>query len=309
MPEADSRPSDTTRSDSEADGPTPRDSIDRLLASWARQRPDLDFSPVGIVTRLNRVRAYVDAELERVFGRYGLSAANFAVLVTLARLDAEDGVSQRRLMDELRLTSGTISVRIDRLVAEGLVDRRVDPDSRRTSRIRLTDRGRELFERVAPAHLDNERRMLSALTDAERETLAGLLRKLLVEFEGSGPLPGRTPSLGVSLAAAHTAMAMRASVGLPALPAPLVRAVAQDSPAARAGIRPGDLLMAAGGRPLRSVADVHVALAAAGPGRRIGVRLLRGTSQLELQVALDAGAGPGEATSAQSGSPGGDHFA
>jgi serine protease Do len=103
-------------------------------------------------------------------------------------------------------------------------------------------------------------------------------------------------------------MAMRASVGLPALPAPLVRAVTQDGPAARAGIRAGDLLMAAGGRPLRSVADVHAALAAAGHGGRLGVRLLRGTSQLELQVSLAKG-GDGETAAAEPRSLGGDHFA
>ena len=51
--------------------------------------------------------------------------------------------------------------------------------------ITLTARGRELFERVVPAHLANERRLLSGLTEPEQQVLASLLRKLLVEFEGS----------------------------------------------------------------------------------------------------------------------------
>jgi len=59
------------------------------------------------------------------------------------------------LIDELGLTSGTISVRIDRLVEEGLVDRRVDPESRRNTLITLTERGREVVERVVPAYLAN----------------------------------------------------------------------------------------------------------------------------------------------------------
>src|SRR4051794_21399533 len=161
------------------------DSVDALLASWHERRPDLDFSPVAVISRLARVRGYITGELDRVYAAHGLGAATFGVLVTLARIGE---VSQRRLMDDLGLTSGTISVRIDRLVEEGLVIRRPDPDSGRSTLITLTPRGRELFERVVPAHLANEERLLAALSAEERETLAGLLRKLLVEFEGStGP--------------------------------------------------------------------------------------------------------------------------
>src|SRR5690349_17533862 len=99
----------------------PRDSVDALLASWRERRPDLDFRPVGVIARLGRLRAHLDGAIEEVFAAHGLTSANFAVLVTLARIGDEGGVSQRRLMEELGLTSGTISVRMDRLVEEGLV--------------------------------------------------------------------------------------------------------------------------------------------------------------------------------------------
>src|SRR3954462_12556028 len=105
-----------------ADGPlgalkcTPRDSVDALLDSWRTRRPDLDFGPVAVIARLTRLRSHIDAELEQGFTAHGLTAPGFAVLVPLARVDDGGGVSQRRLMDELGLTSGTISVRMDRLV-------------------------------------------------------------------------------------------------------------------------------------------------------------------------------------------------
>ena len=82
---------------------------------------------------------------------------------------------------------------IDRLVADGLVARGADAGDRRNSRITLSDAGRELFERVVPAHLDNERRLMAALGEREQELLAGLLRKMLVEFEGSVPPPAVGP--------------------------------------------------------------------------------------------------------------------
>src|SRR3954453_14816980 len=215
---------------------TPRDSVDALLASWQQHRSDLDFGPVAVVARLARVRGHIDAELDDVFAAHGLSAPSFGVLVTLARVDEGRGVSQRRLMDELGLTSGTVSVRMDRLVAQGLVDRRPDPQSARNTLISLTDRGRELFERVVPAHLANERRLLSALSPDELERLAGLLRKLLVEFEGARPPAGATLSLGLTLAPGHVAAALREAVGLPPVVGLLVRSVTDGGPADAAGL-------------------------------------------------------------------------
>src|SRR5947208_3909844 len=121
----------------EANGALPADSVDRLLADWHWARPELDFSPVGIVARLARIRARMDAELADMFAQHGLSGPAFSVLVTLARLDRPDGVPQRLLTEELGLTSGTVSVRMDRLEAQGLVARRPDPGDGRLSRIVL----------------------------------------------------------------------------------------------------------------------------------------------------------------------------
>jgi DNA-binding MarR family transcriptional regulator len=268
----------------------PRDSVDALLASWDERRPELDFSPVGVISRLARVRGHVDRELNALFEAHGLSAANFGVLVTLARIGDEHGVSQRRLMDELGLTSGTISVRMDRLVELGLIERRPDPESRRTTRITLTERGRELFERIVPAHLANERRLLAALSDEELQTLSGLLRKLLVGFEGTRP--GVHTRLGLTLAPAHAAISLREAVGLPALPALLVRAVEAGTPAFAAGLRTGDLLY-----ELRSIADLYAAIDRA--GGELPLHVLRGADEVTVFVPLDgvtvsaAGAGRG----------------
>jgi DNA-binding MarR family transcriptional regulator len=79
------------------------------------------------------------------------------------------------------LRRGTVSPRIDRLVAEGLVAREADPGDRRTVLVRLTDRGRTAFESVVHAHLETERRLLGALDETEREALAGLLRRLVLD--------------------------------------------------------------------------------------------------------------------------------
>jgi DNA-binding MarR family transcriptional regulator len=269
-------------------GCSPRDSVDRLISDWNRARPELDFAPVGIVARLARARAHIDAALEAVFERHGLSAPSFAVLVTLARLGRAAGVPQRTLMDELGLTSGTISVRMDRLEEAGLVERRPDADDRRNTLIVLTDQGRRLFEMVVPAHLENERRLLVALDDDEQATLAALLRKLLVEYEGTVPPAGATVRLGLTLSPAHVTIAMRSAVGLPPSAGLLVRAVEDASPAHDV-LLPGDVLERAGARPLTSVGELYAALADALPLGHFDLGLLRGLESLDVRVPLSGG--------------------
>ena len=255
-----------------------RDSIDSVIDDWAKLRPDLDASPIGVVARLRRVRTYFDQELDAFFADYELTLANFDVLTTLRRLGGS--ASQRRLMDALGLTSGTVSVRIDRLVAEGLVTRDADPQDGRGAIVTLTREGAARFDAAAPAHLANEERLLAALDTGERAHLATLLRKLLLSFEGAD----RPARLGVALAPAHVARRMRRAVGLPDRPGLLVKDVEPDSPAARAGLRAGDLLVAAGGRELHSVSQLQVALTRA--KRTLTLDAVRGAEDLRAKVRL-----------------------
>jgi DNA-binding MarR family transcriptional regulator len=266
-------------------GCVPLDSVDRLIADWNRARPELDFAPVAVVARLARARAHIDAALEAVFAEHGLSAPGFAVLVTLARLDRSAGVPQRTLMDELGLTSGTISVRMDRLEEQGLVERRAGGGDRRRSLIVLTTKGRALFERIVPAHLANERRLLIALDPDEQALLATLLRKLLVGYEGTLPAAGRGVRLGLTLAPAHVTIAMRRAVGLPAAAGLLVRHVSDTGPA-HGILHGGDVLERAGVHPLTSVAGLYAAIADAAPDGALEIRLLRGLDALDVRLPL-----------------------
>jgi DNA-binding MarR family transcriptional regulator len=145
------------------------------VASWATSRPDLDVTPVAVTTRLARIRDHLEGEMAAVFGAYGLTAPTFMVLATLERLGGS--VDDARLGEELGLTPGTVDVRIERLVADGLV-------THENGTIALTDRARGLVDEAVPAHLENQARLLEPLTPDEQAQLADLLRKLLVGLEG-----------------------------------------------------------------------------------------------------------------------------
>jgi len=160
-----------------------RDAVDRILAAWARERPELDTAPAAIIGRIGRLRWHFDAGLERTFRRYGLTRATFDVLAALRRSGRPYRLPQKEVMDALMRTSGTTSFRIDRLESAGLVRRDPDPDDGRGVLVTLTKKGLRLIDVVAPAHLANEAQMVAGLSPSERATLVKLLRKLLLAFE------------------------------------------------------------------------------------------------------------------------------
>jgi DNA-binding MarR family transcriptional regulator len=258
------------------------DHVDETLADWRREWPELDTAPAQVVARLGRAVAYLQPELDNLFREFGLSRASFDVLATLRRAGEPFRLSQRALMDSLMRTSGTISVRIDRLEQAGLVERAPDPEDARGVLVALTKEGRELVERVAPAHLANEDRLLAALSPEERDALAQLLRKLLLGFESS-PAPRR---LGIAVTPPRIARKLRRAVGLPDRPGVLVRGVADGSPADRAGLGEGDLIVAADDSEVRSIRDLQHLLRGRPTGSLV-VTVVRGSEERKVTVPGD----------------------
>ncbi|MEV4556263.1 MarR family transcriptional regulator [Kitasatospora sp. NPDC049285] len=254
-----------------------RDSVDAILEQWHHERPDLAVAPVGVVTRLARVRGHLDLALAEVFAGFDLTPADFQVLVHLRRAGSPYQLGQARLMDSLGLTSGTVSVRLTRLEQRGVVVREPDPDDKRSYTVRLTDSGLQLFDRIAPEHLASEDRLLSALGPDEQAQLAALLRKLLVSFERVGPHAARI--WGATLEPARIARQTRALVGLTDRTGLLVTRVDPDSPADRADIRAGDLITHRGAAQVRTTADL-----AAPDDRPVPLRLLRADEPFETTV-------------------------
>ena len=263
------------------------DSIDQLLTDWARERPDLDFSPVGIINRLARVRAHLDSALLQVFRSFSLTSADFRVIVALRRAGSPYQLPQARLMTQLGLTSGTISLRVDRLTKRGIVTREADPDDKRGQRIRLTADGLRLFDEITPLHLANEERLLSSLTPDERATLAQLLRKLLVSFE-SGTVQVGLP-LGMNLEPAYLARHRRTAVGLSDTSGLLITHTIAGTPAAAAGLARGDLIVAVDGIDSRSEDALAQAINRVGPGGQLRLSVLRGNDHHQVTVHIPAG--------------------
>lgn len=165
--------------------PARRDEVDDLLDAWARERSDLDLGPVAVFSRISRLSRHLDLLRREAFASYGIEPWEFDVLAALRRAGEPYELSPGRLLRETLVTSGTMTNRVDRLTARGLVDRLPDPHDRRGVLVRLTPEGKDAVDGAFVALLDAEGHVIGHLADDERDQLAGLLRGLLAPFSPS----------------------------------------------------------------------------------------------------------------------------
>ncbi|MGI8614823.1 MAG: MarR family winged helix-turn-helix transcriptional regulator [Nocardioidaceae bacterium] len=160
-----------------------RDEVDRLVEAWQRERPDLDVAPMHVLSRVTRLARHLDRARRQAFADSDLEPWEFDVLSALRRSGEPYELSPGRLLRETMVTSGTMTNRVDRLAAGGLVERSPDPADRRGVRVRLTEHGRSAVDAALEALLARERQLLASLSGADRARLADLLRDLVRPFD------------------------------------------------------------------------------------------------------------------------------
>lgn len=159
-----------------------RDEVDELVEAWARERPDLDLAPVEVFSRISRLARHLDLARRDAFHAHRVESWEFDVLAALRRAGPPYELSPGRLLRETLVTSGTMTNRVDRLTARGLVERLPDPHDRRGVLVRLTPEGLTTVDGAFAALLEAERTFLAGLPGKDRARLAGLLRTLLSPF-------------------------------------------------------------------------------------------------------------------------------
>ncbi len=180
-----------------------------------------------------------------------------------------------------RVTFGTISA-VDRAF-RGPRGRRISGSVEHTAPLPRGSSGSAVVDAEGhlvgiSTHRLGEGFYLALATDADLRTRIDALAR------GEQP---RRPRLGVGLAPAGAAIQLRRAVGLPERDGLLVRVVAEGSPAERADVRIGDLLVSAGGRALRTHDDLYDALDATTTGTQLVVHLVRGAEELDVPVTFD----------------------
>lgn len=159
------------------------DAVDDVIAAWSAERPDLDFWPVGVIGRIQRLARVLDRSIQELCASHGLEQSEADLLMTLRRAGAPFQLSANALLKAALVTSGAITNRVDRLEDKGLVERVRSSQDRRSVEVRLTDQGRTTVDTLIAAHIANEARLLEKLPRRRADELAGLLRRLLQSLE------------------------------------------------------------------------------------------------------------------------------
>jgi DNA-binding MarR family transcriptional regulator len=164
----------------------PRDEVDELVAAWRTQRPDLDVEPMQVLSRVSRLARHLDIARRGAFASRGLESWEFDVLSALRRAGPPFQLTPGALLRATLVTSGTMTNRIDRLTASGLVRREPDPRDRRGVLVTLSEQGRAAVDAALTDLLEREQALLAGLAGDQRAILAALLRTLLAPFDAPG---------------------------------------------------------------------------------------------------------------------------
>ena len=160
-----------------------RDSVDSIERAWRRERPDVDSSSIGVITRIWCLARHLERARAETLEALGTDASTLDALATLRRAGAPYRLTAGELHRRSLVTAGAISQRLDKLEAGGLVRRTRDRRDRRVVHVNLTRRGRKLVDTVFIGIMQQEQAVLAPLTAAERATVTRLLRRWLHWFE------------------------------------------------------------------------------------------------------------------------------
>ncbi|WP_234341208.1 MarR family winged helix-turn-helix transcriptional regulator [Streptomyces sp. NRRL S-1813] len=160
-----------------------QDSVAAELASWIADMPDVDAHIEAARQRIGRMARLFDRLLTRVAADNGLTAGDWAALSALQRSGAPYQASPTALSQQLGVTSGTMSVRLNRLSSAGLVESVTATDGR-SKPVRLTARGQARWRAATQERTAQEQSLFTeALTADELRELNLLLSRLLRRLE------------------------------------------------------------------------------------------------------------------------------
>src|ERR1700689_2882405 len=154
------------------------DEVDRLVRGWRRALPEVDVSPLEVLSRVSRLSRHLDRQRSVVLARHDLEIWSFDVLSALRRASAPNHLSPGQLLAQTLVSSGTMTNRLDHLETRALVRRRPDPSDARSVRVQITSAGRRRVDGALGDLVGREQAILGNLGESERAVLADLLRRV-----------------------------------------------------------------------------------------------------------------------------------
>ena len=158
------------------------DRLDEKLEIWKREIPALDVPTEGIVERIQRLAHYFVRSMDETLAEFELDGRDYWLIGNLRYAGPPYRRTPGQLAEGLHLSSGAMTNRLDKAEAAGLIRRLPDPNDRRGQLIEPTEAGHAAWDRAVGAQARREALIASALSEAEKDQLHGLLRRLMHAF-------------------------------------------------------------------------------------------------------------------------------
>ncbi|CAH8237573.1 MarR family transcriptional regulator [Vibrio aestuarianus] len=159
------------------------DAIDRVVAQWDKERPDLNTLPMAMIGRLSRLYKHLEMAIADVHKRYGLKLGEFDVLATLRRAGKPFELTPSELIASMMLTSGAMTNRLDKLENKGLITRCHSTADRRSVSVALTASGLQLIDEIIEEHVKAQQKLVKNLSLDEQQMINQSLKVWLGHFE------------------------------------------------------------------------------------------------------------------------------
>lgn len=168
------------------------------LLDAAREFPDLDPSATEVFLHLLRAGDEAFRMTEAHLAQHDITQGRFGVLMALwanGRRNSGGALSPAVLAERTGVTRATMTGLIDTLERDGLVRRSPDPEDRRMMTVQPTPQATALLAQILPGHFQRMARLMSPLSEFERDTLVELLQKIVhraSELTGAAEGPAHT---------------------------------------------------------------------------------------------------------------------
>lgn len=169
---------------SKIDVSTQSDDLDEFARQWQSEGIEGDLLPMKIIGRMFRLMKTIEVEVGRCHEAFDLKYGEFDVLATLRRTGAPHCLTPSQLHQSMLLSSGAMTNRLDKLEQKGLIARAHSQEDRRSVKVQLTDKGKQVIEAVFPLHMQTLRSLLNNMDTGSRALLAGALKQWLAGIQG-----------------------------------------------------------------------------------------------------------------------------
>jgi DNA-binding MarR family transcriptional regulator len=171
-----------------------RDRLDDMLLVWAREIPNLDPLTEGIVERIQFLAKKFNQSMDHTLEEFGLEPRFFHLLGRLRSFGPPYQRTPGQLAEDMHLSGGAMTNRLDRAEEAGLIRRLPDPSDRRGTLIEPTDAGHAAWDKTVGTQAQTESLFAGTLAEAEREELHRLLRRLMRAFPAKDGWATPSPS-------------------------------------------------------------------------------------------------------------------